>query len=220
MIGIRTFNDVLEGKINIFDNSNLTGTFDKAIVELPNLGLREVLDAGSTPTLSTFLSPNSLSGVEFPARLDEVLTLRYTLLTEISKSGLSYTIGDNIVYKSGIYNMFAGTNYIFIDKLYLIDREMSNQDTLFLTQPISADAEKVYKAYYIEKCVTALYDIPVAIKCLTLEFSDECCDDCSKGKLLTQVHRYWEALKVLEDCNDCDKQRKLLSKLKKALNIC
>ena len=220
MIGLRTVNTALNGVIEVFDNSDLIDSFTRAIIELPSLGLSEELNAGSTPTLGAFLSPNSLSGVSFDAKVDEVLTIGYTLLSPLNNSGLTYTVGDNLVYQTGIYNLFSGTNYIFIlDKLYLIDKSMSSADMLFLESPIEDTTSTLYKAYYLEKCVTVIFDIPCKLKTLTFAFDDSCCG-CKEEKTLSKAYNYLEAIKVHEECNDCDKQRTFLSKLKDILDIC
>ena len=218
MIQLRTVNDVLNGIIDLYDNSNLSDTFTRALLELPSLGLSEELNAGSTPTISAFLSPNSLSKVSFSARVDEVLIIKYTLLSPVDPSGLSYTLGDNLVYKTGIYNLFSGTDRISIaDILYIIDKSYSTADMLFLTSPIMEEGT-VYKAYYLEKCVTVIYEIPIKLKDKTFNY-DSCCD-CNEGKTLSQSYLYLEAIKVQEECNDCEKQKLLLNKLKDALDIC
>lgn len=218
MIQLRTVNNVLNGIIDLYDNSNLTDTFTRALIELPSLGLSEELNAGSTPTISGFLSPNSLSKVSFNTRMDEVLTIRYVLLSPVEVSGLSYTVGDNLVYKTGIFNLFSGTDRISIaDNLYTIDKSNSNADMLFLTAPI-IESGTVYKAYYLEKCVTVIFDIPLKLKEKTFNY-DNCCD-CNAGKTLSQSYLYLEAIKVQEECNDCEKQKLLLNKLKDALDIC
>lgn len=220
MIKLRTQNDVLNGVIELYDNSSLINSFQRAFIELPDLGLSEELNAGSNPTLSNFLSPNSISGIKFSTKLDKVLTLKYTLLSQIDNSGLSYTLGDNIVYKVGIYNLFSGTDYIYINKLYLIDKALSSQDQLWLKEPIQEVSSSVYIAFYSEQCITVLYQIPQELKKLTLQYSVNCCNDCIEGEILTKAYRYIEALKIQQDCNDCNTQREILQKLKKALQLC
>jgi hypothetical protein len=218
VINIRTTNDVLNGVIKVFDNSNLDDTFNKGIIKIQKLGLSKELDSGTTPTLSSFLSPNSLTGVEFDARIDEIVEVEYTLLSALSNSGLSYTLGDNMVYQVGIYNTFSGTDKIFIDQLYTIDKTKSGADFLYLTSPIDNSATTLYKAYYIKKCVVVLFKIPDAIKDLLFSASD-CCG-YEDGKTLCKVLQYYEGLKIQQDCNDCEKLRSFLAKLKSALNIC
>lgn len=218
MINIRTQNDVLNGVIQVFDKSNLTDTFDKAFIELPSLGLSKELNSGTTPTLSSFLSPNSLTGIAFNARMDEIVDVKYTLFSALSNSGLTYILGDNIVRQSGIYNLFSQTDYIYIDRLYTIDKSRSGADFLYLTAPIKSNATTVYKAYHTRKCVAILYDIPEKIKQLAMNF-DDCCD-CKQGEVLCRVLQFYEAIKVQEECNDCEKLKSFLDKLKQALNIC
>lgn len=218
MINIRTTNDVLNGVLKVFDNSNLDDSFQKGIIKIQKLGLSKELDSGTTPTLSSFLSPNSLSGVEFDTRMDEILEVEYTLLSSLSNSGLSYTLGDNMVYQTGIYNTFSGTDKIFIDQLYTIDKSRSGADFLYLTSPIKASAVTIYKAYYIKKCIVVLFNIPEKIKDLMFSFND-CCD-CKDGDNLCKALQYYEALKIQQDCNDCEKLRAFLAKLKQLLKIC
>lgn len=219
MIGLRTVTDVLNSVIQCYDNSSFTETFTRAFLEVPNLGLSKELNAGSTPTLSAFLSPNSLSYVEFPFKNDEVITVLYTLLSPINNSGLGYTVGDNVVYKTGIFNLFSGTDYIYIDKLYKIDKSESTADSLYLTSTIDSWSPNVYKAYFMSKCITVLSDIPCKLKNMTLSMGHNCCD-CEDGKTLSESFRILEAIKVGEDCNDCERQKLLLSQLKKILNLC
>lgn len=220
MINLRTTNDVLNGVLKVFDNSNLddSNSLEKGIIKIQKLGLSKELDSGTTPTLSSFLSPNSLTGVEFDARVDEVVEIEYTLFRPLSNSGLSYTLGDNLVYQTGIYNLFSGTDKIFIDQLYTIDKSRSGADFLYLTSPIKTSAPTVYKAYYFKKCAIAVYKIPQKIKELMFSFND-CCD-CKDGDRLCKVLQFYEALKVNLDCNDCEKLRMFLAKLKSELDIC
>lgn len=218
MIGIRTLNDVLNGVIELFDNSTLAGNFQRAFIELTELGLRQELNAGSQPTLSDYLSLTSIKSVKFNARVDEVVTVKYTLLSELDRSGLSYTLGNNIVTKVGILNEFASTDYIYIGKLYKINRTLSTSDSLWLDNLIDVTSGSIYAAYYMEKCITIKYEIVKAVKALAFNFNN-CCG-CEDGKKLSDALKYIEAINVQQDCNDCEKQRKLLYRLKKLLNIC
>ena len=216
MIGLNAIynNDVIQ----VFDRSSLTETFTKAIIDLPILGLRKELDSGSNPTIGTFLSPNSIIGVEFPTEIDAVVTIKYTLLSPVNASGLSYNVNDNLVYKTGIFNLFSGTDRIFIDKLYYIDKVRSTADVLFLTEPIEGTGT-VYLAYYLEKCIAVFNQIPCKIKSITFSMFEQCCNDKSKDTL-DWAYRYMQAIKVQQDCNDCGKMKDLLHKLKNLLDVC
>ena len=218
MIGLRISNDVLNGTIQLFDNSNLSGSFSRAIIEIPVLGLSKELNAGSDPALSVFLSPNSL-GIVLPAKVDKVLTIRYSLLSQIDPTGLNYTLGDNLVKKPGIFNLFAGTDYIYINGLYKIDKVQSSADELFLITPILENSSVAYVTYTTEICYTVLYDIPQKLKKLSFSFNGQC-QDCVERKQLSEAFIYLEALKIQIDCNDCFNQNALLKRIKTLLDIC
>ena len=217
MINLRSSNDVLQGTVTIYDKSVLEGSFTRAFIALKELGLSKELNAGTDPTLSAFLSPSPVVGVEFEAKVDMRVTVEYTLLSLLDSSGLTFTVGDNIVSKTGIYNLFSGTNYIYIEKLYLIDKSKSTADSLWLTTPIEKTGV-VYIAYYIEKCISVLYKIPERLKVLTFEL-DNCCG-CRNAQTLSEAYRYMEALKIQADCNGCEELDSIFRELKDILNIC
>lgn len=218
MIDFLINNDVISGVLKIEDNSTSLSGITQGIIRVVKLGFEQSLTASTTPTLVDFRNPSLNTIIAIPSKVDEVLDVEYILLKPIT--GATYANGNNLITKTGIFAETQDVRYVYSGKrLYLIDKNTSTPNALYLTEIMQGADTQLFAAYYVKKCVASLYDIPKLVKTLVLAQADCQCKTCGKSiEKMTTALRYIEAVKLAEA--DCEQKRAFMKCLKELFDLC
>ena len=121
MINFKTTNNPILGTV-LIENIPIS-TYHiptRAIIKVKELNIKVELNSGTVPTLNSFL--NTSNNLLLNVQEDKVVNISYILLKSINLTGLTYTVGDNLINKEGISSLFVDTDYIYSDRLYKIDK--------------------------------------------------------------------------------------------------
>lgn len=184
----------------------------EVILDFPNGAV--TLSNSTTPESYNFINPylnvyldleNWGSGVyEFDYQI------RYLGLKNITLSN------SNLIHATGIIHEFRDTNWIFIDRLYEIDKTLSSDDVLFLKSPVKAfvDDYKIVFRDVVWFVLIAKARAQIAEKIAQIPL----CDTCYDLDKLMKMQMFLVGLKGAEVCDDLSSAKRIWEVLDKMLN--
>lgn len=172
--------------LDIFDKSN-EYNYQKLVITVNELGLSEEVNQSTNPRLIDFLNPNLNTKISFDVSYDGLYTVDYYLFQ--AREAVLYEIGSNIVAAPNIYNSFLGFDYIYLDKIYEIDKTKSTDNTLFLKEPVIDNSTLVFKGKKVTNYVPYLYNTKRELtkRVLILKYKDCIKDEIVFNKSFLQI---------------------------------
>lgn len=196
---------------HLFDYFNLS----KIVLNLKELNTSVTVDATSNPNIVDYVSPTTNTNVSIGISRDGVFKLEYLMFSQIGS--VDVVLNDNIVTREGIYSEFTDVDYIFLDKLYEIDKSKCTDDTLWLKAPVKVfdGLAPVYKVYKHDDYVTYTCGIEKTIKGLILNKTP--CNNCNTDNICN-VLQYLTALKI-DKCSSYKTKKAIFEKIASLMNI-
>jgi len=196
---------------HLFDYFNLS----KIVLNLKELNTSVTVDATSNPNINDYVNPNTNTTVSIGVSRDGVFKLEYLMMASVGS--VDVVLNDNIVTREGIYTEFTDVDYIFLDKLYEIDKTKCTEDTLWLKSPIKVfnGLAPVYKVYKHDDYVSYTCGIEKTIKKMILDKTP--CNNCSTDNICA-VLQYLTALKI-DKCSSYETKKAIFSKIASLMNI-
>lgn len=161
-------------QLDIIDKSD-EFNFQKAVITLNELGLSKEINQSTNPRLIDFLNPNLNTKVSFDVSYDGLYTVDYYLFQ--AREAVLYVLGSNIISAPNIYDSFIGFDYIYLDKVYEVDKTKSTDNTLYLKEPVTANSTLVFKGKKATNYVPYLYNTKRELTKRVLNLK---CKDCTK----------------------------------------
>lgn len=198
-----TFEDNCDTKqLDIWDKST-EFDYQKAVLNIEEIGLRKELSQATNPRLIDFLNPNLNTKISFDVQYDGLYKVDYYLFKSIE--AVLYEIGSNIIAAPNIYDSFLGFDYIYLDNIYKIDKSNSTPHALFLNRPVEAAFDIPYKGKMEYKYIQYLCNTKAKI---TKEVLSLKCVDCYKEQ--AKLTKSLVQLEIVKSPSATDEEKKAI----------